>query len=540
MRSLIRRAVLATSVPPLLGVYRSAYSLAKHLAVRLFRRYGAVKAIYLCRGGARGAILPLVSDLDFTIVAEGLTADDRAELLAAYGALARRTTILDSVVEIHDEASMRAKFEENDYFRYRFFEGRTSWRLLWGRDYIAELPEPSRESMTGPYLAELRVWWGVFAQRLLQGEKYEREVVPRNAICYKAAAETLRMIIALDSGELPASREDAIARSTGGGVVDPRDAATLDRLARLARRRFRDRDAAIIDDTLALLVRALDAFFARFAATNPYGRAVPGVAMAAVARDASAETYAWRADAAAEQLAQRAATAAPLFARSTLLPAAYFDIDTTLVFAPIDLASPPRASELRAAIAAIARAEGRERVALYILGTHAAFRIDGRDPTMSWQTIVNGPMNPDVWSALGRSAPAWTPAVAHFVAEERGLFAAARRDPTIYKIAEIDFLRLFWKTAQLALLERTVARGAALTAYTPAAIARGLAESGAPLPPALEPLVGARALAGAPAARGDSASARDGVSLATTPDLRPLRRAAIDYLDAIAPGHSPA
>jgi len=216
-----------------------------------------------------------------------------------------------------------------------------------------------------------------------------------------------------------------------------------------------------------------------------------------------------------------------LFAGATILPAAYFDIDTALALAPVDLDAPPRAPELRAANAALAGAEGRERVALFLLGPHAALRIDGSDPTMSWQTIVNGPMNPELWSALGRAAPAWTPAVAHFAAEERGLLAAARRDPTIYKIGEIDFLRLFWKTAQLALLERTAARGGAHYAFAPATIARGLDAAGAPLPPALEPLVGALAADPAPVA-------------APPPDLRPLRRAAIDYLDAIWPADAPA
>jgi predicted nucleotidyltransferase len=81
VKRLVRSAVFATSFPPFLAAYRGAYGIVARLAVGLFRRYDAVKAIYLCRGSARGAIVPLVSDIDFVLIVEGLDARARADLL---------------------------------------------------------------------------------------------------------------------------------------------------------------------------------------------------------------------------------------------------------------------------------------------------------------------------------------------------------------------------------------------------------------------------------------------------------------------------
>jgi predicted nucleotidyltransferase len=515
MRAHIRRFVLATSVPPFVNAYRAAYSVVAQRAVALFRRYPAVRSIYLCRGAARGAILPLISDLDFTLVVDGLSDHDREELLAAYAALARRTTILDGVLEIHDAASLCARYEANDYYRYRFVEGRASWRLLWGRDALADLPPASPESMVGPYLAELRVWWGLFAHRLLQGRSYEREVVPRNAICYKAAAETLRMIIALETGRLPENRAAAVSEALGQGEdganapLDDADRDTLARLERIARRRFRDRDDVIVEDTLRLLVRSIDAFFGRFATSSAYLR---GAAVAVLSM-----TGDWRPDAGAANLARRVASAAPAFASARVVPAIYFHVDIALAAASIDSTAPPRVAELRAANAVLA-ADSGDRPALYLVASNAAFRIDGDDSTMAWQTILCAPMNPEVYRALGRTSPAWTPAVAHFVGEELDMLAAARRDPSIYKIGERDFQRLFWKTAQLEILERSARRGEAHYALTREAIAGALADAGEPLPQELAPFASGDTLADA----------------AAHADLRLLRRAAIAYLESLA------
>jgi hypothetical protein len=136
---------------------------------------------------------------------------------------------------------------------------------------------------------------------------------------------------------------------------------------------------------------------------------------------------------------------------------------------------------------------------------------------MAWQTILCAPMNPEVYRALGRTSPAWTPAVAHFVGEELDMLAAARRDPSIYKIGERDFQRLFWKTAQLEILERSARRGEAHYALTREAIAGALADAGEPLPQELAPFASGDTLADA----------------AAHADLRLLRRAAIAYLESL-------
>ena len=143
--------MLATSFPPLLQIYRLAYVVVGRLAIRLFRRYDAVKAIYLRRGGARGEILPLVSDIDFALIGDKLGDADREELFDDYNALVRRTTLLDKSLELYEEDEFFDAYRVNDYARYRFAEGKKTWKLLYGRDYVAELPDLPPGEMSGGY-----------------------------------------------------------------------------------------------------------------------------------------------------------------------------------------------------------------------------------------------------------------------------------------------------------------------------------------------------------------------------------------------------
>ena len=90
--------------------------------------------------------------------------------------------------------------------------------------------------------------------------------------------------------------------------------------------------------------------------------------------------------------------------------------------------------------------------------------------------------------------------------EEKTLFYELLEDPAVYKLNTLDFARIFWKTAQLVVMNRSAAREEIVHPLTPAAIARALADEGVPLPENLMKLADdyRRELAGEPRDVADS------------------------------------
>jgi hypothetical protein len=123
---------------------------------------------------------------------------------------------------------------------------------------------------------------------------------------------------------------------------------------------------------------------------------------------------------------------------------------------------------------------------------------------MSWQSILSPPSNPDLFELLGRpeftvdggsyqpnTSFTWNPFVEHFFWEEKMLFYRLLQDPSVYKLNNLDFLRIFWKTAQLVIMNRSVKKNEIVYPLTLPTIERSLAEEGIPLPGELNSLAGA-------------------------------------------------
>ena len=502
----LRRLVLATSVPPLLQAYQGVYHLVTLLALRLFRSYPAIRAVYLTRGSAKGEVVPLVSDIDFLVIHDGLTPGERLELTAAYGRLARRTRLLDVHMQLLDETWLRRQIAMDDHFRFRFAEGKATWKLLYGRDYVGELPLPEPAALEPGLIAEIKVWWMLLVWRLLGPRKNSGESIVRNSICYKAVSEVLKAIDGLARQRLTFDRAAALRAGKEG--LGPAGRALVTRLEQHRRRGFRVPDPAIAADTTAFLLTHLDRFYGdartlpagaaddrEVRVDAPFGEVPGGPAVLTAARELTSTLQALWGD---------------TFRGACLVPSIHFNLDELLLLVAVDPDRPP-SFELLAAAAGAHRARAAAsagRLRLYVLLAHAAFQLDAEDLEQSWQSVLWPPSNPDVFALAGRADRCLTgtpvaapvaagggPLIRGFLASEDTAFGELLDNPAIYKLETLDFLRVFWKTAQLAAMSRGAARRELLFPLTPDAVRRALAAQGRPLPDRLGPLADAFAAA---------------------------------------------
>jgi hypothetical protein len=209
----------------------------------------------LRRGGAKGEILPLISDIDFALIEKEMSEVEKEELICSYEKLARATTILDQRFEIYDEKTFLENYDTNDYFQYRFTEGKETWKLLFGKDYLADLPKLPMEKMYGGFLTEIKVWWSLFAWRFFQSRKYNDEFVTRNNVCYKTVSEILKMNIALNHDLFIFDRKQALELSKPH--LSQETHGFLRKLELIERNRFYLQDHGILEETKDFMFRYL-------------------------------------------------------------------------------------------------------------------------------------------------------------------------------------------------------------------------------------------------------------------------------------------
>jgi predicted nucleotidyltransferase len=500
---LVRRFVLATSFPPFLQIYRAIYALVIRVTLGVFKKYPQIKAVYLRRGGAKGEVLPLVSDIDFAVIGERLNEEDERELHQEYNRLVQVTTLLDRTLEFYDEDTFYNQYQTNDYFQYRFMEGKKTWKLLYGKDYLADLAELPIEKMYGGFFTEIKVWWSLFAWRFFQARKYNDEAVTRNNACYKTVSEILKMNLALNHGILEFDRKKALELSKP--QFKGKELAFLRKLEKKARVRFRSDEPGILDETNDFLISYLDRFY-RDSRNHPYARPL---------RDATQRVDCMEGEMILNGEEDTHIGNLVRFVKENwpdsyfgayLASSAYFNIDELLLMVRINPERVPTVREITA-FNQFHWSTGphlRSRIRLFLLLPNAAFQVDPDDLSRSWQSILTPSSNPDLFELLSRpeftvdggncqpnTSFAWNPFVEHFFWEEKMLFYQLLQNPSVYKLNNLDFLRIFWKTAQLVVMNRSVNRNEIVYPLTLPAIERSLAEEGIPLPGELNGLAGA-------------------------------------------------
>ncbi len=146
VQDLIQRIVITTSFFPLTHFYRKVYDLSTLVASLLLRRVDGVLAIYLRRGVAKGEIVYGLSDIDLSVIIEDRGGEEQAvkEMVrATYNKLSRFIPLLgqgDKELEVYSASEFSDLYDDYSFYRYRFNEGKYTWRLLYGTDLVKALP----------------------------------------------------------------------------------------------------------------------------------------------------------------------------------------------------------------------------------------------------------------------------------------------------------------------------------------------------------------------------------------------------------------
>jgi hypothetical protein len=460
-KALLRRLIVTTSIPPVVGIYRAIYRLLIRAAVWRLKQAESLRAIYLRRGLAAGEGVPGISDIDLAAVGDW-DAEAQARVTESYQRLARWCPLYDPTVGVYTPASITELFQADPFHRHRLAEGRREWKLLFGDDCLSQLGEVPDEEASYGYEAELKLWWSYFARWAYSPDQPPDQIF-LNSLCYKVAAECFRMDCGLRGKPVPRSRRQAMDEALASGEAH----AFVANLRDSARGRHLRYAGDVVEDSQLCLLPLLEQSYCRLG-YHPGWREISGVSLRI---DAPQE----------ERVHGHALPEATGFKVAFVSGAAFAMDELVLVFDPVS-GEIPRASQLRelASVCAPALSPSRSRVSLYLRLPHACYQFYASDYFRGWQAILSPRFNPDLFQGV------WTRPAAEFMRRERQLVAQALDDPVVYKANNLDFLRTFWKFLELAVIEASVPSGEVVFAQTPEAVLRGLAQLNLPRAPFLQ------------------------------------------------------
>ena len=256
MKRRLRHFLVWSSVPPFIWVYRGIYRFLAWSAITIVRRHRGVVAIYLSRGIAKNEINPGISDIDIFIV----TADDGPDRTAVQRTLNLLAIVTGKLIDYNPTLvtsleNLNYRWENSPVWRYRYREGKITWKLVHGKDVLENLPEVDEALMPSSCWAEMNHWWVRFADFLLKPGGYYRDKLMRNVTCYKAVSEVANARHALETGEYIYSRPAGLERS-GSPLAA--------KLKLLAGGRYLARDDKLAEETYRFLVDAFQSAWEGF------------------------------------------------------------------------------------------------------------------------------------------------------------------------------------------------------------------------------------------------------------------------------------
>ena len=473
----LRWLVLATDQPPLNRVYRAYYALVIRLAVRMFRSNPEVCAVYLRRGVVKGDIFPLISDVDLTVIVDNGSPECLDRIRRRYRRLARLTVILDPNLELYERDTLLA-LRRAANVQFYLFEGKATWKLLYGEDYLAAFPSTSLRDIYAGLYHEVKVWWSIFCWQLAQSRPRHDDTVQRNSVCYKAVSEIAKMTVALEDGAVTFRRSEALELAKPR--LDPGGRALAVKLQAIASQRFLHRDPALLDETTAVLLRSVDRFCdslaARWTDREPAGPTTE-IDLPPDERGLSPAASAW-----IERLVEHTQTvwACPM-RDAHLVSSAYFHLDEVLLLMEFDPSRLPTFKELCSLyqLHASSPADLRERIHVFLRMPHAAIQVDADYVRRGSRAALCPTANPEVFAQLATASCSWSGLAQQHIEEQKRPAWRTLRGP---QLSAIDLWRAIWKLLQVATIQRSIAVGAGTCPLSIPAVERGLTQVGIQLP----------------------------------------------------------
>lgn len=507
----LRRFVVATSIPPFKQLYIGVYRALIWLVARRLYRHPDVLAVYITRGCGRGEIVPGISDIDMRVIVRDGSGPPEYELFQNrleipggwYERLARATHLFEEHVSTCSVRGLLVKYRTRYHHQYRFMEGKLTWELLAGQDYVTELPAFHGEAFHGALYTEVQWWWQHFINIFLVHPERARDPITRDSVCYRVLSDCLKAAAAMRTGEVSFLRAGALER--GKLLLTTGEREFIDQMQEMHRRRFLSGgDADTPEKTKTLLLNCLNRFHGELR-RHTYLRPLKPASVLADCPSAEWQTGKLAAPL-IEQLVEHLNAEWPeTYRGARVTPSVFFDLDEVLLLIEVDPDRLPTVEQLQALnrLYRDTRTERDPKLYLFLLLPNACFRIGlERLRNMGWQNILCPDCTPDVYTLLrepaftikhgGYQPPepnAWTPLVEFFCWTFKLRYRQVLEAGQAKDWVPSDFLRSFWKCLQLIVLDRSSRGEEIVFALTPEATVRQMDRLGAPLPPDLAELV---------------------------------------------------
>jgi hypothetical protein len=258
----IQRIVVNTSFFPFSYAYRKIYDLSTAIATLRLKRLDGVLAIYLRRGLAKGEIVYGLSDIDLAVIVkdDGVKGQStKKKVRAIYNNLSRIIPLFgsgDKELGVYSYSEFLNLFSDYGFYKYRFNEGKHTWRLLFGEDLVRALPELEDTALYLPATEELKTWWA-----LLNGEISSASTPPlfqRKYLWYKACAEASKIYLFVCHGKNVGSREAALTQVKSH--LSREQSSHIDKV-RSCLKKLTSKEDLIADELLAMFITLVSKTF---------------------------------------------------------------------------------------------------------------------------------------------------------------------------------------------------------------------------------------------------------------------------------------
>ncbi len=215
VQDLIQRVVIKTSFFPFSYFYRKIYGLSIAIATLWLRRVEGVLTIYLDRGVAKGEIVYGLSDIDLSVIVDDKIEEGKLAkegVRATYDKVLRHIPLFvsrDKEQAVYSTSEFLNLYNDYDLYKYRFNNGKYTWKLLFGRDIVKALPQLEDSELYLSATEEYKIWWAFLnAEFTLDSIS---SLFNRKYLWYKAIAEASRIYLFVCHGEKVRTRQDALA-----------------------------------------------------------------------------------------------------------------------------------------------------------------------------------------------------------------------------------------------------------------------------------------------------------------------------------------
>lgn len=216
LRNFFQMIIIKTSFPPLSFLYKILYLIAVRWAALVLGSVNGVEAIYLRRGLSRNEIVYGLSDIDLSvIVSDGKKVEItlvKEKISSVYDKLSHFIPLFGQANRefgLYSTSEFFRLYADYPFFKHRVNEGKKTWKLLFGRDIVKDLPEIEESELYFLATKELEAWWRLVNIEFSSG--YALPQFERKYLWYKAIAEASKVYLLVCRGKKVYRREAALS-----------------------------------------------------------------------------------------------------------------------------------------------------------------------------------------------------------------------------------------------------------------------------------------------------------------------------------------